>query len=476
METSEAALPVKLRPKAHIRPDPPAGGRDFFQWLLDLPWQRVGVWLVVAVFASQLRDFFGIAMGTFVLSFIGNGFVRSGERSAVFKYISPPWRRRLLVLLFFTAIVSMVTLFGVSTIPDIIREATDFVRRLQNDNIWVVVLNKMRSGVGDGVMEQVERLLLVASGDELSSAIGSSTEAHVWTIERTQYLGTVMQKMLRGYTEAAVSVTSGLVSFISRFAIQVGVSLILSFMVVWDLPTIASGIASLETSRLATIYKEVAPSVAVFGRLFGKALQAQSQIAMVNAALTALGMWVLQIPGVGLLSLFVFICSFIPIAGTFISTVPIGFVALTEYGFLKLALTIVMVTLIHFVEAYALNPAIYSAHLKLHPLLVLTVLVMAEHSLGVWGLMLAVPLTVFALDYCIRYPACALCPTALPLTVFALDYCIRYPACSVTDVAARELETVSLMDFGGSDYASRKRFDVASERERRRAGALPTRS
>ncbi len=33
--------------------------------------------------------------------------------------------------------------------------------------------------------------------------------------------------------------------------------------------------------------------------------------------------------------------------------------------------------------------AIYSAHLKLHPLLVLAVLVVAEHSLGVWGLLLA---------------------------------------------------------------------------------------
>ena len=56
---------------------------------------------------------------------------------------------------------------------------------------------------------------------------------------------------------------------------------------------------------------------------------------------------------------------------------------------LQLALVVLMVTLIHFIEAYGLNPAIYSAHLKLHPLLVLTVLVVAEHSLGVWGLLLA---------------------------------------------------------------------------------------
>ena len=61
----------------------------------------------------------------------------------------------------------------------------------------------------------------------------------------------------------------------------------------------------------------------------------QAQIAMVNTTLTAAGMWALAIPGMGLLSLFVFICSFIPIAGCFISTVPVAFVALTEYGFLK---------------------------------------------------------------------------------------------------------------------------------------------
>lgn len=104
---------------------------------------------------------------------------------------------------------------------------------------------------------------------------------------------------------------------------------------VWDLPTIAFGVSSLRTSRLAPIYNTVAPSLEVFATLFGKALQCQAQIAVVNTCLTALGMWVLQIPGLGLLSLFVFICGFIPIAGVIISTFPIAFVALTEYGFTK---------------------------------------------------------------------------------------------------------------------------------------------
>jgi predicted PurR-regulated permease PerM len=80
------------------------------------------------------------------------------------------------------------------------------------------------------------------------------------------------------------------------------------------------------------------------------------------------------------------------------------------------------------VEAYGLNPAIYSAHLKLHPLMVLAVLVMAEHTLGVWGLLLAVP-----------------------MTVFFLDYCIYYPTASVTDVAARELQSVNVASMRSMD-------------------------
>lgn len=102
--------------------------------------------------------------------------------------------------------------------------------------------------------------------------------------------------------------------------------------------------------------------------------------------------------GIGLLSLFVFICSFIPIAGVFISTTPIAFVALTEYGFMKvrccfsaasrgplwlqavlitkndydsripcdaqLAITIAMVIGIHFVEAYGLNPGAFIQPLR----------------------------------------------------------------------------------------------------------------
>ncbi|KAK9818534.1 hypothetical protein WJX74_011106 [Apatococcus lobatus] len=61
--------------------------------------------------------------------------------------------------------------------------------------------------------------------------------------------------MLQGYTNAVVILTSGPISAISVFAVQVGVSMLLSFMIVVDLPTISKGVASLSTSRLAPFYR-----------------------------------------------------------------------------------------------------------------------------------------------------------------------------------------------------------------------------
>ena len=49
------------RARADYMAAPPAGGRDFFNWLLDLPWQRVAVWLVVVFAGLQLREFFGVS-------------------------------------------------------------------------------------------------------------------------------------------------------------------------------------------------------------------------------------------------------------------------------------------------------------------------------------------------------------------------------------------------------------------------------
>jgi predicted PurR-regulated permease PerM len=49
-----------------------------------------------------------------------------------------------------------------------------------------------------------------------------------------------------------------------------------------------------------------------------------------------------------------------------------------------------------------LNPLIYGRHLRLHPVAVLLILIIAEHLFGVWGLLLGVPIAAFILKYVIE--------------------------------------------------------------------------
>lgn len=87
-------------------------------------------------------------MGVFIISSIGNSFVHATNSIKALSPVPETPRRRILVLFFFASIIALMSVFGANTIPNIAREGVDFVQRLQNDSIWVVVLEKMRSGLG----------------------------------------------------------------------------------------------------------------------------------------------------------------------------------------------------------------------------------------------------------------------------------------------------------------------------------------
>jgi hypothetical protein len=152
-------------------------------------------------------------MGTFIVSFVGNGFVRQGEQLPQLRSMSPQRRRRLLVFLYYTAIVSLFTLFGVLIIPDVIREGADFVHRLETDNLWVVVVEKMRKGLGEGVMDQLERFILVASTDDVTRTIDFAQMDKVSSLSRGNHVSLLCERKGRRSTLADYSAVE--VSFIA---------------------------------------------------------------------------------------------------------------------------------------------------------------------------------------------------------------------------------------------------------------------
>lgn len=181
-------------------------------------------------------------------------------------------------------------------------------------------------------------------------------------------------------------------------------SLLFSFLIVLDLPRLSRGVAGLHNTKIGFIYEEAASTIHDFGIVLGRALEAQLFIAICNTVLTALGLYFLDLTSnLVFLSTVVFFGSFIPVAGVFLSSVPICLEALSTEGVQLMVLCIVMILVIHFVEAYFLNPKIFGHHLHMNAVLVLIVLTIGGKLFGVWGLVLGLPIVNYIFRHAIRY-------------------------------------------------------------------------
>ncbi|MHC4851637.1 MAG: AI-2E family transporter, partial [Planctomycetota bacterium] len=95
---------------------------------------------------------------------------------------------------------------------------------------------------------------------------------------------------------------------------------------------------------------------------------------------------------------------FIPVAGVFISSVPICLVALQQSGISLMLIAIALILAIHFIEAYFLNPRIYGHHLRMNAVLVLIVLTIGGTLFGFWGLVLGLPIMNYVFRQAIHRP------------------------------------------------------------------------
>jgi len=181
-------------------------------------------------------------------------------------------------------------------------------------------------------------------------------------------------------------------------------ALLFSFLIILDYPRLVNAFAKLEKSRMAFVFHEVKPGIMQFSGLLGKAFEAQFFIAVINSILTGIGLWVLGLGKyAGFLITTVFLCSFVPIVGVFISSLPICMVSLKDYGVFQMFLAVGMIVLIHAIEAYILNPRVYGSHMRMNPVVVLGILTIFGKLFGVWGLILGVPLcTWFFKVFCFQ--------------------------------------------------------------------------
>lgn len=183
-----------------------------------------------------------------------------------------------------------------------------------------------------------------------------------------------------------------------KLAFAFAMSFLLSFFFMIELDKMKSFSKLFLTSDFAWYFLDLAYFAKKFVNTFGVVLEAQFFIALVNTTLTLTGLAFMgfhQLPSLGLM---VFLFSLIPVAGVIISCVPLTFIAYSQGGINDVLFVLVMILVIHMLEAYVLNPKFMSSRTELPIFYTFVVLLVAERLWGVWGLIAGIPIFTFLLD------------------------------------------------------------------------------
>lgn len=376
--------------------------------------QKWLIWLGLIAVLVLLHDLFPVIFFTFILAYIGNSLVSWLTR----KYPKLQPSRRLILSALYLLFIALLIGIGSMIIPRLFIEARDLARSFISqeqvaEEYPASALPRDPATATEPDVDEFEH------DQELHHAIIHRETRRHFDRFILQTLGRDSLDRLResGAYEALVSriegsiasviphVIQGVREFLNGFlslAFQFVLSILFSFLILWDLRRMQEGVQQLNYGKTSDIYQEIAPSLVSFGLVLGRAFEAQTVIAFVNAFLTVIAFSVLGLPSIALLGTIVFFCSYVPVVGVVLSTLPAAVLALKVGGFIKVMWLVIAILAVHAVEAYALNPIIYGRHMKIHPVAVLIILLIGEELLGIWGLVLGVPIFVFFLRYVIR--------------------------------------------------------------------------
>jgi predicted PurR-regulated permease PerM len=348
---------------------------------LTLKIEKWAIWIALIAIVVLLRHLFPIFFLTFVLSYIGNTAVNALTQR--FR------RRRLNVVLVYLAFLALLTGVVLLVVPRMLNEARNLARQY-------IASEAAREGDEETFIRREAREVI----DGI--IIGIAGQRTFLDFRQTDAYATIVGRVDAALATTSRRVAAEVTTFANHailFAFHFILSIILSFVLIWDLPATKARMARFAQGRTADIYREIAPGLSAFGVMLGRAFEAQSVVAIVNAVLSSIVFVLLGLPSIALLAMIVFACSYIPVLGMILSTLPAAFLALRVGGISHVLWLILAIVVIHAIEAYMLNPLIYGRHLRLHPLAVLVILLVAEHLFGVWGLLLGVPIAAFVLKY-----------------------------------------------------------------------------
>jgi predicted PurR-regulated permease PerM len=312
--------------------------------------KRISIFVLLALVLYGLKDMINLILFTFIFTFLM-------DRLVIFLNRKIPLNRKILVVASYSTIVGLLTYGIVKYLPMIIGEITALIKQItafytqEHDNL---ILNYLVSRLEE--------------------------------IQISNYLE-------RGFTFLITYFTD-----ISTFGLQILIALLMSLFFLLEKPRLIEFTKKFKKSKIASIYAEIEFFSAKFVGTFGKVIEAQIIIAVVNCILTTIALWIFGFPQLGGLSIMILFLGLIPVAGVIISLIPLVIIGYSIGGIMTVLYVFIAIMIIHAIEAYILNPNLMSSKTNLPVFYTFLVLIFSEHFFGVWGLIIGIPVFVFILD------------------------------------------------------------------------------
>jgi len=188
------------------------------------------------------------------------------------------------------------------------------------------------------------------------------------------------------------------VANVGTWSFNIFVSLILSLFFMIEKDKIKKFVVEFDDSRVSGMYRYIRDFGRNFLNSFGKVIQAQIIIAFANSILSTIALFIMNFPSVLGLGVMIFIFSLVPVAGTIASLVPLCIIAYSVGGVKMIIYVVILIAILHSLESYVLNPKFMADKTELPVFFIFLTLLVSEHFMGFWGLLLGVPLFMFILD------------------------------------------------------------------------------
>ena len=237
-----------------------------------------------------------------------------------------------------------------------------------------------------GQMVEIGNLFMLFDVTSLESILNEKIYAAVVGLDFNSYLGQAGELLVQGITSVSI------------FGFNLFISLILSFLLILEKHKIRRFGISVSYSRVSFIYTYLMDFGKSFVNTFGTVMQVQVIIATINTCISVICLSVMGFPQVLGLAIMIFCLGLIPVAGVIISLIPLTIIAFNLGGAIKVIEVILMILGIHAFEAYVMNPKLMSTRTNLPVCFIFIILLVAEHYMGAWGLLIGTPIFIFLMS------------------------------------------------------------------------------